>query len=50
MGYIGQDALTIVESHRDPSTLGIGLQPAGRGRGAVGQAASADWVFDHTLQ
>ena len=33
VGYIGPEAIQAVNSRRDPPNHGIGLQPAGRGRG-----------------
>jgi hypothetical protein len=33
VGYIGPEAMQAVNSRRDPPNHGIGLQPAGRGRG-----------------
>lgn len=33
LGYIGADAIGIVQSKRDPPTHGVGLQPIGRGQG-----------------
>ncbi|PGH26515.1 hypothetical protein AJ80_01829 [Polytolypa hystricis UAMH7299] len=34
LGYIDASAIAIVQSKRDPPNHGIGLQPAGRGKGA----------------
>jgi hypothetical protein len=40
-GYIGQDAVDIVQSKRDPPSHGTGLRGAGRGGGDQGQGGEA---------
>jgi hypothetical protein len=40
-GCIGEDAVDIVQSKRDPPSHGIGLQGAGRGGGDQGQGREA---------
>jgi hypothetical protein len=40
-GYIGEDAVSIVQARRDPPSHGIGLQPAGREQGGRGQSNQA---------
>ena len=37
VGYIGEEAVGIVQAQRDPPSHGIGLQAAGRGQGGRGQ-------------
>ena len=36
VGYIGEDAVSIVQAQRDPPSHGIGLLPAGRRQGGRG--------------
>lgn len=55
VNYLNEAAIEIVQAQRDPPNHGVGLQPAGRGRGHAGQAQAGQtvagpWVWDEQYQ